>query len=218
MLDPGTRRELLDRLPTLARHAIAEPDSPLGPVRQWGAMLGPSPADPRGPDPAVHRARNRALWDALGPLGTRVHDAVLAALRALTAAPLDVVDDGFLASIRCMPEGCGAPLHRDRYPESEAYRALRQVADLDRQLVWYLMVQTTPAGGALRVMPTLTASNQPQPPEADVRTYRVAEGSLLIHPGARWWHEVSPPVGGDRITLGGVCAPRVDGRGWLVSA
>lgn len=217
VLDAEVRASLLERLDALPKYAIAAADSPLGPVRQWGAMLGPSPDHPRGPDPAEHAARNAELWDALGELGVGIRDRVLAALRSLSE-DLDVVEGGHIASIRCMPSGCGAPLHRDRYPPSEAYAALRQIADLDRQMVWYLMLQTSPEGGALRVMPTMTASNDPIPPESDIRSYRVPEGALLIHPGSRWWHEVSPPVGGDRITLGGVCAPKLDGSGWVVSA
>jgi len=116
-----------------------------------------------------------------------------------------------------MPAGCGAPLHLDRYPHTESYAALRERCDLDAQHVWYLMLQAPEAGGVLRIFPGLRPEGQVPGVHDEAVEVSVPVGSLLIHAGARHWHEVTAPIGGDRITMGGICAPLLSGDGWRIS-
>jgi hypothetical protein len=218
VLKPDEIAQLLTQLKSLKSWPIAPDPSPLAPIRQWGAMSGPTPLEPGGPEPATYERRNQALWTGVGPLSSKVRLAVVNALGTLSTATVAVVPGRHVASVRCMPDGCGAPRHLDRYPETAAYSALRARCDIDAQLVWYLMLRASPRGGHLRTFPGNRKENEVPNDDDYAVDYPLSEGSLLIHPGASTWHEVSPPQGGDRLTLGGICAPRRDGGGWWICA
>jgi len=218
VLSPADRAQILTRLNKLQSWPLAPPTSPLAPLRQWGAMSGPTPLVPGGPDPTTYKERNEALWAGMGPLASKVRLAIVSAISNLSGEPVAVVPGRHVASIRCMPDGCGAPRHLDRYPETEAYAELRGQCDIDAQFVWYVMLRASPSGGHLRVFPGKRKADEAPRDDDFSFDCPVPEGSLLIHPGASNWHEVSPPQGGDRLTLGGICAPRRDGGGWWVCA
>ena len=215
---PNLRAMTLSRLQQLPTTRLAAPDSPLAGIRQWGCMIGPTPLAPRGPEQQRYAQHNGALWAGLEALAPVLESAIVGALQALSDTPVHVAPGRHIASARCMPDGLGAPRHIDRYPDTAAYAPLRARCVLDEQLVWYLMLQDSPRGGALRVYPGEHPVDQGPPDHAPYDEFLAPAGALLVHPAARVWHEVRPPLGGDRITLGGICAPLRDGSGWWACA
>ncbi|MEL6342697.1 MAG: 2OG-Fe(II) oxygenase [Myxococcota bacterium] len=218
VVTPAQRAAILARLEMLPATALAPVDSPLGAIRQWGCMIGPTPLAPTGPDPRRYDEENNALWSGLGALAAPLQAAVLDALQSLTPSAVQIAPGRQIASARRMPEGDGAPRHIDRYPKTSAYAELREACVLDEQLVWYLMLRGSPDGGALRVYPGAHAPDEVPAEDARFDRYDAPEGTLLIHPAAQVWHAVEPPQGGERITLGGICAPLRDGSGWWTCA
>ena len=218
VLDAGVRSAVLTQLASIPSVPLAPADSPLRSIRQWGAMSGPTPLAPQGADPQTYDARNRLLWEGLGALAAPVRAGVLGALGALAVGDVVIAPGRWPASIRCMPAGCGAPRHLDRYPMTPPFAALREHCVLDEQLVWYLMLQASPSGGALRVFSGRYAEDQGPPDSAPGTDFCVPDGALLVHPGALNWHEVEAPREGDRITIAGICAPLRNGEGWWVCA
>jgi hypothetical protein len=207
-----------ERLHQLPSYAIAPVGSPIEGIRQWGAMSGPSPNWPSGPPLDAYDSLNRALWSGLGSLARPLADAIVAALTGLSTRPVEVMVGRSLASARWMPEGCGAPGHRDRYPVGPVYTPLREIGDLESLLVWYVVLRASPRGGELRVFEGVWDDRRPPPPSLDPSVVPVPEGALVVHAAARCWHDVSAPEGGGRLTLGGLCVPRTDGGGWMLCA
>ena len=216
VLDASLRQSLLDRLTTLTPTPLDAPGTPLHGVGQWGCMSGPSPKHPRGPAPERYRSRNLALWAKLAPLSTQIERQVTAAIAGLTDCPVSIAPTRAIGSIRRMAGGCGAPAHLDRYPPSAITDEVRDDVDQEQQLVWYVMLSRSPAGGVLRTYPGRCVPDTPPDAAAAYQEFDVPNGALLIHAAARHWHSVTAPIGGARITLGGLCLPhRTGDHYWL---
>ena len=208
--------QLLARLPGEGRPV--HPSGSDAAVRQFGLMIAPTGVDPSGPDLAVYRSANGELEAAVGAPLTTLRNRVLSLLSAIAGVPAEIPEGYGFGSVRRMPEGCGAPLHRDAYPPSDTYRELRECCDLEVQASWYVQLSVPVEGGLLRVYPDLRDADLPRLPsgEPDLaaleergshHTYTPAVGTLLIHAGSTRWHRVTPSLGPiPRQTLGGFCA------------
>lgn len=201
---------------------VHPPGAPHAGVRMFGRMIAPTGMDPRGPSLERYRADGQAFEQALAAPLVELRTRLMQVLAVASGLPARVPEGYFLGSVRRMPTGCGAPLHRDAYPQVEAYRELRQWCDLDVQLSWYLQLQLPQEGGGLRVYPTLTDQaliRQPSgwPDEQAIdqafpwHRWRPEPGDLLLHAGSARWHRVEATQGPiPRHTLGGFCAWSAD--------
>ena len=220
VLEPGVVAAILQGLPGDGNE-VHPPGRADEAVRVFGVMIAPTGVHPRGPPLAHYRQGNAALEEALGTVFQSARTRVLRVLSELGGAPAEIPEGYSFGSVRRMPEGCGAPLHRDAYPHTDAYLELRLWCDLAIQISWYVQLSVPEDGGALEVYPTLGDSDVPrggggevdygQLASAEVHGYRPEVGDMLIHAGSARWHRITPVVGPRaRHTLGGFCAWSAD--------
>jgi len=208
---------LLDRLPEDGQ-VVHPPGRGHEDVRVFGRMIAPTGVEPQGPSFDDYRRANVALARALGALFDDARSRILRVIAAIGGTDSAIPDGYGFGSVRRMPDGCGAPLHRDAYPQTPAYRQLREWCDLSVQISWYLQLSVPREGGFLRVYPELVGSDVPRDSDGRVdidqlerravmHTHSPAVGDLVLHAGSARWHRVTPAVGPlARHTLGGFCA------------
>jgi hypothetical protein len=171
-----------------------------------GLMLVPSELHPRGPELEIYRAHAArfrtacaALFDAQGDFEARVSGA-LSVLGGGARVEVARFDDGHPytpATIRVMPEGCGAPRHRDHCPDTPCYAQLREAFDLGCQYSYYVPITLPEAGGELRIAHG----------SGELSSLTPGAGDLIVFAGNRFEHEVLPAVGKEpRRTIGGFAA------------
>ncbi len=130
-------------------------------------------------------------------------------------------------TIRVLIEGDRLPLHYENETlRSPVMTALRPELDLSTLMSFYMPLAVPPSGGLLRLFwthcldggDTLVESfggEERARPQFEARGYATvlpAVGDLLVFDGGRWYHDVTPIVGGQRWTLGGFLAATRDGR------
>lgn len=186
--------------------------SPDAAVRLHGAMIAPTQFEPEGPDIDEYRRSCAELEATLADAGlATLRCRIPECLGALAGVEAGIPEGYGLASVRVMPPGTGAPLHRDAYPQAPLYDVLRARCDLAVQFSWYVQLVVPEAGGRLVVYPDLDCDLDHEAEaatiEASTRSYESEVGDLLLHPAGARWHRVTPVEGSRaRQTFGGCCA------------
>lgn len=131
------------------------------------------------------------------------------------------------ATIRMLIEGDRLPLHYENETlRSPVMTALRPLLNLSTLMSFYMPLAVPPSGGLLRLFwthcldggDTLVESfggEERARPQFEARGYATVlpgVGDLLVFDGGRWYHDVTPIVGGQRWTWGGFLAATRDGR------
>jgi len=211
---------------------VHPPESPDHGVQQLGSMACPTGLQPRGPAWETYlRAAARFREDCANLCEglPDLENAVGSTLKALsggrrTGIPeLEEAASYSPATIRIFPAGCGAPWHRDAYPDLPVHAQLREIADLSVQLSWYLILTAPEKGGSLAVCfnradaeaPSVSteALSRDEEEQLDLVRFAPRPGDLVLFAGSRYPHCVEPSHGPRaRRTFGGFAAPALDGE------
>lgn len=195
--------------PAFERTPVYPPTSEFAAMEMLGLMIAPTELWPLGPELSryrAHAARFRTacqvLFAGLTGFEQRVGE-LLATLGGRRVTGVPCFEDGACytpATIRVMPEGTGASLHRDQYPRAVSYAHLRTLCDLSRQYSYYLPITLPDAGGELRIVHDATAVGAST-------LFTPGVGDLIAFPSSDFPHEVCRVRGAaPRTTIGGFFA------------
>jgi hypothetical protein len=129
--------------------------------------------------------------------------------------------------LRILIEGGRLPLHYENETlRSPVMQALRPLLDLSTLMSFYIPLAMPLSGGILRLFRVncldggdaligRLGGDESALPYFEERGFSVVLpriGDLLVFDGGRWYHDVTPVVGGSRWTLGGFLAMTRDHR------
>lgn len=225
IFDPANAAELVRRL---ARDGGGLPafDPPVFKGRVYGRpLVSASDGLPAYLDNAERfRSGCAELYEEYPRMERQLHDAMTALGGGRPVnVPLGADHRPYLAAtIRALIEGDQLPLHYENETlRSSVMDALRPLLDTSTLLSFYVPLVTPPSGGILRLFAVncldggdsligrLGGDEKALPYFEEQGFIEVlpAIGDLLVFDGGRWYHDVTPIVGGERWTLGGFLAP-----------
>jgi hypothetical protein len=232
---PEVAAEVVRRLERLGPHPLWQhrdhPDPKRPQTRVLGQPISPSDVHRTGPERGPYfddAPRFRELLAELFPADQPFEARLGRVLSQLDpGTPVACADDGAgrlygVATIRCMPRGCGLPPHAENdYMHIPIYDGLRERVQLPRVLSHFMPLALPEAGGELVVH----ARRWTQPSGAGDLQKFLAEpheklqldpGDLVLFPSGRIFHSVLPARGErSRWTMGGFGAFTSDGSRFL---